>query len=195
MKCFGVMAVVVVGTCAWAGHAGQTDKPGQTDKRLVTLCMNLDGNVTSIFRGQATATRIFAQAGIRLKWRTEVPSCSGLGNDIVIIVSHDISQDPHPATLAYAMLPEASRIVLYLDRVLNLSPPGGGPGLLGYALAHEIAHILQGVNRHSASGIMKALWDKVDYAGMHGERLRFTQEDILLIRGGLDRRASRAAQP
>jgi hypothetical protein len=59
-------------------------------------------------------------------------------------------------------------------------------------LTHEITHILQGVSRHSKSGVMKAHWDAVDYQDMTWRALAFAPEDIELIHLGLRRRDTRA---
>jgi hypothetical protein len=69
---------------------------------------------------------------------------------------------------------------------------GQVPVLLGHVLAHEITHILQGVARHSAEGVMKAHWTEDDFAEMSFKPLRFTEEDITLIHYGFERLARRA---
>jgi hypothetical protein len=61
--------------------------------------------------------------------------------------------------------------------------------VLGYVLVHEITHILEGISRHSESGLMKAHWDKADFFYMRGNALRFAQEDIKLIYLGLEGRS------
>jgi hypothetical protein len=48
-------------------------------------------------------------------------------------------------------------------------------------LVHEITHILQGVDRHSESGIMKAQWTIDDYRAMASKPLSFTPLDVKLI--------------
>jgi hypothetical protein len=58
-------------------------------------------------------------------------------------------------------------------------------------LAHEIVHMLQGVNVHSASGVMKARWDNRDYADMQRGGLKLTKDDIELIDHDMERRASK----
>ena len=65
------------------------------------------------------------------------------------------------------------------------------PIVLGHVLVHEITHILQGIQRHSASGVMKAYWDREDCGQMTWKPLRFEPEDVDLIYVGLARRASR----
>jgi len=74
----------------------------------------------------------------------------------------------------------------------DLRPPARM--LLAYIFADEIAHALQGVGRHSKSGIMKAEWTIDDYRAMLAPRLEFTADDVELIRAGLDATAA-TAQP
>jgi hypothetical protein len=52
------------------------------------------------------------------------------------------------------------------------------PRVLGYVLAHEIVHILEGQELHSPSGIMKGHWNSRDFAEMQGAGLKFTEMDI-----------------
>jgi hypothetical protein len=56
-------------------------------------------------------------------------------------------------------------------------------------LVHEIGHILQGTDQHSANGVMKRRWDLSDYRLMARHPLPFTEFDIQLIRLGLNARA------
>ena len=59
-----------------------------------------------------------------------------------------------------------------------------------YVLAHEIAHILEGVMCHSATGIMKAQWGGRDYFDMAHNTLVFTSDDVKSIQHGIDLRAA-----
>lgn len=45
----------------------------------------------------------------------------------------------------------------------------------GHVMAHEIAHILKGVSRHSADGVMKAQWDDHNRREMTYGRFRSPQ--------------------
>lgn len=96
--------------------------------------------------------------------------------------------DLAPSALAYALPYEGVNIEAFFDRV-----PGNNDAeraaVLGYVLVHEIAHILQGVARHSESGIMKAQWDKADFVRMRLVPMSFTEEDVDLIHRGLKARA------
>jgi hypothetical protein len=59
--------------------------------------------------------------------------------------------------------------------------------LLAHVMVHEIAHILQGVYRHSDNGVMKAVWTGQDYSQMRVGALPFAPEDVELIHLGLAR--------
>ena len=67
--------------------------------------------------------------------------------------------------------------------------------LLAHVLVHEIAHILEGVNTHSESGIMKALWSDEDLFEMMKKPLTFTASDIRIIRFGLEVRSRTGGTP
>ena len=54
--------------------------------------------------------------------------------------------------------------------------------VLGHVLAHEIGHVLEGIARHSESGLMKAHWTPNDYSEMLRSGLGFAEEDRELLR-------------
>jgi hypothetical protein len=57
--------------------------------------------------------------------------------------------------------------------------------VLAHVLVHEITHVLEGIDRHSATGIMKAHWNYNDYLEMRRKPLPFAHEDVNLIYDGL----------
>ena len=62
--------------------------------------------------------------------------------------------------------------------------------ILAHVLVHEITHILQGIDRHSESGVMKASWTNQDYKAMAWKPLPFTPQDTRLLQLGLNGRES-----
>jgi hypothetical protein len=57
------------------------------------------------------------------------------------------------------------QITIYEDRVAKVSEDGG-PTLgrvLGYAMAHELGHVLLNSGTHEAAGLMKGIWSKSDW--------------------------------
>jgi hypothetical protein len=67
------------------------------------------------------------------------------------------------------------------------------PCLLAHVLVHEITHLLEGIDRHSESGVMKAHWSSDDTLEMAWKPLAFTEEDKYLIHRGLKLRAAELA--
>lgn len=90
-----------------------------------------------------------------------------------------------PGVLASAS-PSNASITIFNDRVALAMQSSAKfpPPLLSHVVAHEIAHVLQGVSRHSESGILKARWDREDFFLMQQSRLTFTSLDVGLIRAG-----------
>jgi hypothetical protein len=184
MRLFALVVLLVVAAGAQAADTARTPT------RAVTTCLSPGVNLSMMYRGQATATRILRNAGIRLDWRRDERACAQ-GQGIVIAVSFETSPNQHVGALAYAAPFAGSRVVLFYDRVLNAAGPPVTPWLLGHVLAHEIVHILQGVDVHSQNGMMKARWDKRDFDAMLRAPLPFMPEDLDLIDRGLAWRASR----
>jgi len=54
-------------------------------------------------------------------------------------------------------------------------------------MAHEIVHILDQLDRHSDSGLMKARWTYRDFLSMAQTRLALAPEDVERIRDGFHR--------
>ena len=70
--------------------------------------------------------------------------------------------------------------------------PRSATVVLAHVLVHEITHVLQRIDRHSDSGVMKAHWTLRDYAQMEKDPLPFAAEDIQLIKMGLPSWAGQA---
>jgi hypothetical protein len=106
-------------------------------------------------------------------------------------VAIEIGADAIVITLSCETPP--GHIVVFYSRVCQKMSPARVPVLLAHVLAHEIAHILQGVQRHSESGLMKPQRDDADFFEMARKPLGFTEEDVDLIYRGLDARKFHAA--
>jgi Zn-dependent protease with chaperone function len=139
---------------------------------------------------QALAGRMFAAIGISLEWVNGKPDAESSPPPIIIEVVMGAPENFKPRSLAYALPYEGSHITVFVDRIENMRAPGN---VLAHVMVHEIAHILQGISRHSATGVMKARWTSGDFADMRFRPLPFTPLDIELIYSGLALRTARAA--
>jgi hypothetical protein len=79
-------------------------------------------------------------------------------------------------------------VVLLYERISQRASGPAGWTFHAHILVHEIAHMLQGVPRHSETGVMKANFDARDQFQMTRKRLSFSAEDIALIHRGIDSR-------
>ena len=168
----------ILGMVLMAAVAGAAGDNGQ----VVAVCMNRGANAPKVFRAQAMVSKIFSEIGVALSWRDDPKSCAAPGGGIVIRLSNRTPAQHHPGKLAYAMPFGSAAVEVYYDRV----EAAGLDSLLTYVLAHEIGHVLQGSDGHSAAGIMKKKWDRRDYAEMRISSLQFTEGDVQLIHLGME---------
>jgi len=161
-------------------------QPGPS--RQLRICMgSVTGNALIVYESRTVVSGIFAGIGVKVRWIDPVKCAPGA---ILVSFSSDTSGTIHPSALAYTMPYEGTRVVVFLERVKDKAP-SFGERLLGYTVAHEVAHILEGVASHSDSGIMKAHWGTDDLCHMRVGRFGFGADDIYLIYQGLYQRESR----
>ena len=173
------VTIAAMASVAASAHAGSSVPERE---RVVAVCVNGGNTRIAAHSALRQASKIFAEAGVRLEWRLVNP-CPSAALVIRITFSEKTEETRLPTSFAYAY-PFETHIVVFSDRVASKRVPR----LLAYVLVHEITHILHNTVRHSAAGIMKADWDKGDYFEMGKGRLGFTEIDIALIHAGMDRR-------
>jgi len=157
-------------------------------ERTVTVFVEGDPSVPLQIRAaaQGIASEMFAKIGIGINWELGRPLKHREG---VIALRFVEAGKAEPEALAIAYPYEGSRVHLFWERISQGRQPHE---LLGHVMVHEIAHILQGIVRHSDQGIMKARWDPTDKAAMREHALTFDAADIDLIKLGLDSRMTRS---
>lgn len=155
----------------------------------VSVCVNPGGNASSVLRAEAMTSQIYEEIGVNLVWRT--PTAHSTSSCILITLSERTPEEERPGALGYAQPYGAGQIVVFVDRVRTRAWPSLTTTLLAHVFAHEIGHILQGLESHSETGIMKARWVYSDYRSMALNELCFTPGDIEMIRHGLEVRISR----
>lgn len=149
-----------------------------------------DGNekLDIIGPAEGLATKILRDAGISVEWRLGRADYSGAAEVIEAVME---APDEHyePGALASAKLGvhSGTRIEVFGNRIRNSPRDAATANMLGYALVHEITHIVEGVNRHSESGIMKANWDEYDRQLIRGNSLHFADEDLRMIHAWTER--------
>lgn len=136
---------------------------------------------------EGIADGMFATAGVRIEWRGHSPEGSRLpGGALAIGLAVHTPATFLPGALAFARVYEGVHIHVFCDRLERLAPGVKlAAPLLGHVLVHEITHMLEGIDRHSETGVMKAHWNARDYADMAANPLPFTPVDVTLIQLGL----------
>jgi len=141
----------------------------------------------------SVATSIFAGIGVSTTWHTGKEREASGESEEVIQIQLDSEAPPQlrAGALAYATpyRSRGARIHVFCDRVINLESVSHAGPYLGHVFAHEIAHVLEGITRHSGEGIMKAQWNVYDLYRMVFRPLSFAADDVDLIHRGLQIRA------
>jgi hypothetical protein len=154
------------------------------------------------FQAQARATALLAEAGIILEWHHGRPEQTATGTHVIGIKF--VGKAPehfNTGTLANALAAarpygSGTTITVFEDRVTRYMAPvwkADRYKVLGHVLAHEIVHVLEGVARHSDTGLMKGNWTSRDLREITRTGLPMSEEDRRLIAMRLERDAAGVA--
>ena len=134
-------------------------------------------------KAQSLASQMLSWIGISVEWGTGQPAPGTSQPPIFIDLMGRTPAKLRPGALAYTHPCDGPLITVFYDRIDDSSIPTNR--VLAHVMVHEIAHVLQGICRHSDSGIMKARWTPWDFRDMSFKPLQFTREDVELIQLGL----------
>jgi hypothetical protein len=154
---------------------------------------------TVLARAQETASYIFAKSGIQIHWML----CGR--EDESPEERSACSQPKFPEHLDVHIVGGCSHLPSSVFGISYLSPEGIGSQadvfyakiaafrqspaelsiLLGYAMAHELGHLLLGTNSHSPTGLMRADWRTKDLTGMAQGGLGFSEEQARTMKAKL----------
>lgn len=165
----------------------------------LTVSVHNDANVSAgaMASAEVTASRIFRHAGVAVTWITCAPSTDPTAE------SAACSETEFPSHLQLRIVSQSRDVTIstfgvsyltadgtgcysdvFFPRIVNLhSTSGQGIGpLLGHVMAHEIAHLLLGLNSHSRFGIMRAQWQEEDLLKASKGELLFTRQESQRMR-------------
>ncbi|HEY3840698.1 MAG TPA: hypothetical protein VGL72_29200 [Bryobacteraceae bacterium] len=159
-------------------HAAPNSTP---DLVLSVHNSNTRSAIVRLAEGQAE--RMLAGAGISVQWTIGQPLNRGPAELIEAIITDQPDDSFRPGALAYATLglQSGTRIEIFYNRICAHGRDSEIPQILAHVLVHEITHILEGCNRHSETGIMKAHWDANDWRSLRRSSLPFASEDLRLL--------------
>jgi hypothetical protein len=153
------------------------------------------------------ASGTLRKAGLGMKWvdchRAEASACAAdplrVSFDIRIERRGKIAETAsgrHMSMGRSLVIPGtvSSNAKIFFERVRQFAEAVDVPAtaVLGFAIAHEIGHLVQGSSTHSHAGVMKAEWDHADRHRISGGHLGFLNDEIRLMRANLAK--ARASQ-
>jgi len=173
---------------------------GNGKEYQVSACVQVDAtvNFAAVSIGKIVASDLFQRIGVQLRWQCfeDEPPAQDFSKEILIrFVDSSRREIVHRDALAYARpyAIEGVRVVIFYDRlgprIANGSLEAGS--IMGYVFAHEIAHVLRGVDSHEPEGLMRARWTPQDFHAMEERRMRFTREEGETMRENLEMRFAR----
>jgi hypothetical protein len=162
----------------------------RAEQRLLVYVQDVTAVPPQVLRrAQDLAAEMFAGVGVQVEWREGRPKPAQGEPAIVVHMAIDTPTEFKPGAFAFARVYEGVHITVFWDRVQRMRSSLTAGVVLGHVLVHEITHILQGIDRHSETGVMKAGWTGEDFFQMTWKPLPFTPDDIYLIQRGLANRA------
>jgi len=148
--------------------------------------------------------RIFSAAAVDLSWTAgdpaapeahlldlSVPTTTLAAPSRVIVarIIHERTRGFPPEALGWS-LPAAqtgAHVTIFLDEIKRRQAEVGMavPCLLGYALAHELGHVLMGSSAHAPRGLMRAEWGRTELDRIQHGALKFSESEATAIRTSL----------
>ncbi|HEY3836475.1 MAG TPA: hypothetical protein VGL72_07885 [Bryobacteraceae bacterium] len=162
-----------------------TDTVSEVNVRLHNAIVATPGTVE---RAKLVAKTIFAPVGVNVQWRNNASeSAKSLLIDMLLTAGDPADDESGPLAEAFPFAGATGHIVVRYDRVRMAAGISRDlePVLLGHVMVHEMTHVLQCLDRHSDSGVMKAHWTADDYCDMRWKTLSFTEEDVALLHLGI----------
>jgi hypothetical protein len=152
------------------------------------------------------AAGVLAAAGIDITWvvcgsgesgASPAPCAAPLADDELAVRLVRLAGTPSARgelSLGYSLvdMPTAhgTLATVYVDRVEWLASQArcDGAKVLGFAVAHEVGHLLLGTNAHGATGLMRAVWLRSELQRNDPADWLFTTRESLAMTRALRRR-------
>jgi hypothetical protein len=179
MKWSMVMAVMIA-----VARVADAAEPGQLP--AIHLQMDNDADVPAavLKKSQDEVTRIFADAGLGVEWTETGPRLTV--QIVPSVLGYARAASP---VMGVALRPPSgatARIFFNQVRAFARTSHVDVSTLLAYVIAHEIGHLLLPRMPHSATGLMKADWDRAVVREATAGSLTFTDAQIKRILASAD---------
>ena len=152
----------------------------------VSVSAGAEGSASMVIMAKHQVSKMMATAGVRIEWLSEI--ARPRPGVIRITFANQATSAKSATTMAQAKLFEGTNITIFINRVREKTSRDTAWRVLSHVMAHEITHMLQGIDVHAETGIMKAAWGTSDFASMAYQPLTFEPWDIILMHQGLEKR-------
>jgi len=190
------LRVLAIGWIAAAALLTTSSESPAAERLVVRTYNNFGVAAEEMTNARALAGVILRDAGLQAVWRDCSAGCAdalGSGELLVRIVAapEGIVADSLGSAVVDLQQGAGTLATVYADRINVLaSRTGVSEGtLLGRAIAHEIGHLLLGTARHSAAGLMRALWSDRELQRDVAAEWTFSREDVARLGRGLATRS------
>jgi len=160
----------------------------------VTVYMDYDSRVpeNTVFRATRQASRLFEKIGTTVQFRNSRTNQKvGAGLELNMYIAMEAPAGMSSAALGLSHpFRQDGRIEVFYSRIQEYKPVECRDVVLAYILIHEITHVLEGMQRHAPTGVMKEKWDREDFKKIQAARLQFDPIDVESIREGIEKRSN-----
>ena len=215
-----IITMVVAGEVVGVSRDAAASSPEASPTITIHVHNYAKVNDATLNEAEEVATGIFQRVGVRVRWIDSDLTLEGkpeesIGKD-TFMLSH-ILLSILPGTMAERLdVPDNAMgltpgngtdrqlIYVFYDRIEAFSRRqmrarqnreitlfASMPKILGYAIAHELGHVLLNLEAHSAPGIMRGGWNCKDLMDVAFGSLGFTSQQAEVIRTEARRRNAR----
>jgi hypothetical protein len=176
-----------------AGLAPAAEIPANPVTVRVYETARLDPSVKTAALNLARTT--LAAATVDVSWKPCAPGARAgachrppTGELVLRIVRSTVEHDGGSLPLGDALVDTASGeailATVYLDRVARVAKAARMDMrvLLGYAIAHELGHLLLASSTHNTRGLMRPIWRNAELRSARSADWSFTAQEIAAIR-------------
>ena len=176
-----------------AGVARAAEIPANPVTVRVYEAAQLDPSVKTAALNLARTT--LAAATVDVSWKPCGPGAGAAlcdrppaGELVLRIVRSTVRYDRRSLPLGDALVDTASAdailATVYLDRVVRVAKAArmDTRTLLGYAIAHELGHLLLASSSHNTRGLMRPIWRDEELRSARSADWSFTAQEIAAIR-------------
>jgi len=164
-----------------AGRAGAEGQPS-----IAVVAYNQAGVADdTLARAKTEIARIYGEAGVDVIWMDPAAAEPGSTFTIRLLIRRAVSVPESVMGSVAGDTHETGGLAsVFYDRVLRSAHERRQDvaGVLAYAMAHEMGHLLLPFPAHAASGIMRSAWDGDDLRHIANGSLRFSALQAAAIR-------------